>query len=98
MAMPATASFHIDCLRRASVRKWPARAANQVTRARLIQAPMEVASAKPTCASGPISNTLKPILTAAAASAALTGVAVSPRAKKVATALRINTKGKSPNA
>ncbi len=59
---------------------------------------MEVASASPTCASGPISRNLKPILTAAAISAAFTGVAVSPRAKKLATALRISTNGSRPTA
>ena len=37
------------------------------------------------------------MLTAAAISAAFTGVAVSPRAKNVATALRISTKGKQPD-
>ena len=37
------------------------------------------------------------ILTAAAISAAFTGVAVSPRAKNVATVLRISTKGKQPD-
>ena len=38
------------------------------------------------------------MLTAAAISAAFTGVAVSPRAKNVATVLRISTKGSSPMA
>ena len=37
------------------------------------------------------------MLTAAAISAAFTGVAVSPRAKKVATVLRISTKGNKPD-
>ena len=41
---------------------------------KLIQAPIEVASASPTCASEPISATLKTILTAVPVSAALTGV------------------------
>ena len=59
---------------------------------------MEVASARPTCASGPVNRNLKAMLTAAAMSAAFTGVVVSPRAKNVATVLRINTKGSSPTA
>ncbi len=75
-----------------------ARAANQNTNARLIHAPIDVAKARPTCASGPISAILNAIFTAAAISDALTGVAVSPRAKNVAVALRIRTKGMSPMA
>ncbi len=63
---------------------------------KLIQAPIEVASARPTCASGTISTILKTMLIAVPISAALTGVAVSPRAKNGATTLRISTKGISP--
>src|SRR5204862_370150 len=72
------------------------RTANQTTSPRLSQAPIEVASARPTCASEPISRNLNPTLTAAAVSDALTGVAVSPRARKVAVTLRIRTNGRSP--
>ena len=46
--------------------------------------------------SGPISTTLKATLTATAMRAALTGVAVSPRAWKLAIRLRISTTGNSP--
>ena len=51
-----------------------------VSKERLIQAPTLVASARPTWASGPISTTFSAMLTAAASSAAFTGVKVSPRA------------------
>ena len=52
------------------------------------QAPIEVARASPTCASVPISMTLNATFTAIAVSDALTGVAVSPRARNVAVTLR----------
>ena len=66
--------------------------------AKLIQAPIAVASASPTCASAVNErNTIfSAILTATAVSAALTVVAVSPRARNVATTLRISTNGISP--
>mgnify|MGYP007123205739 CR=1 FL=1 len=44
----------------------------------------------------PISNTFSAIFTLAASRAALTGVAVSPRARKGATTLRIRMNGISP--
>src|SRR5256885_320792 len=69
-----------------------------MTSTRLSQAPIEVASAKPTCASDPISATLQATLTATAISDALTGVAVSPRARNVAVTLRMSTNGSRPNA
>jgi len=76
----------------------PRRDAKKITRPKLIQAPIVVASARPTCASGPVSTSLKAMLTAAAISAALSGVAVSPRARNVAITLRISTNGNSPIA
>ena len=72
--------------------------ANHATSARLSHAPIEVASARPTCASGAMRTTLNTTFTPAAVNAALTGVAVSPRARKVAVTLRISTKGNRPNA
>src|SRR5215469_16882149 len=70
-----------------------ARAAKYSTRMKLSQAPIEVASANPTCASGNISAILQTMLTVVPISAALTGVAVSPRARKGATTLRIRING-----
>src|SRR6516162_10277708 len=55
-----------------------ARAAKYSTRMKLSQAPIEVASANPTCANGNISAILQTMLTAVPIRAALTGVAVSP--------------------
>ncbi len=83
-----------------STAKWPRRDANQVTRMRLSQAPAEVASARPTCSSDPMSTStiLSATLTATEISDALTGVAVSPRARKLAVMLRINTNGSRPSA
>src|SRR5262249_16891049 len=50
---PAAASLTAENLRRSSTANRPARRANHATRTKLIHAPMAVASARPTCASGP---------------------------------------------
>src|SRR5262249_62208679 len=96
--IPQAAAVAAAPRRPASSAKWPRRAANHATRARLSQAPIEVASASPTCASDPIRATLQATLTATAISDALTGVAVSPRARNVAVTLRISTNGSRPMA
>ncbi len=74
-------------------------AAPQTRRAgsRLTQAPTEVASARPTCASGPISAILSATLTATDTASAFTGVTVSPRARKVMDTLRMSTNGRQPD-
>src|SRR6202043_2610023 len=95
-ATPAAASFTNDDLSVASAAIRPARPANHSTRMKLIQAPIAVASARPTWASEPISAILKAILTAVPVNAALTGVRVSPRAKNGATTLQLSTNGTRP--
>ena len=64
----------------------------------MIHAPIEVASARPTCASVVKERNaiLNAMLIATAVSAAFTGVAVSPRARNGAMTLRISTNGMSP--
>src|SRR5262249_61141187 len=95
---PAGASRPTVRTSRASTATNEARAANQTSSRKLIQTPIEVASARPTWASGPISAILKAILMAAPTTSAFTGVTVSPRARNVTVALRISTNGRSPAA
>ena len=97
-AMPARISFNTPRLNELSKRMKPARSPNHTSRPKLIHAPIDVASASPTCprlvnARNAILNAM---LTPAAASAAFTGVAVSPRARNGDVKLRINTNGISP--
>ena len=68
-AAPAAASFSSEALSSASAAMTRARCANNSTRMKLIQAPIDVANAKPTCANGTISTTLKATLTAVPISA-----------------------------
>src|ERR1700735_3792427 len=70
----AIASLPSEDRNAASKPKSPSRRANQSTSTKLIQAPIEVASASPICANEPISAILHTMLTAVPVSAALTGV------------------------
>ncbi len=94
--MLAAMSFIVDALSRWSKPNNPARCANHNSNRKLIQAPTEVASARPIWANVPISATLSATLTTTDAYSALTGVAVSPRARNVAVMLRSRTNGSSP--
>src|ERR1044072_3910836 len=88
-ASPASTSFTTAPLKAASKPTTPARSPNQRMTPKLIQAPIEVASARPTWASVVKARKaiLKAMLMAAADSAAFTGVAVSPRARDGAVTL-----------
>ena len=64
----------------------------------MIHAPTAVAKARPAAPSWPASTILSSTLTVSAVSEAMTGVAVSPRAKKLPATERISSTGINPSA
>ena len=92
----AASNFNAEVCRRWSNDSKRARSANHNSSATLIQTPIEVANASPTCASGFISTIFNATLTATPTASAFTGVAVSPRDRNVAESTRASTNGTSP--